>query len=147
MLNQYKNPEIDISKTISSKLSLWMETTPGLDTLKKVAAKSGVGFGTVQRAKIAIYGLTPRVFHTYDSHILTRTEPTMTTNQEASNFDASKIFPISIRFNMDGTLDLLRAGGDETFRIAEGEMQHLAALLSIGRPSIGPETEIVDLEP
>lgn len=28
-----------------------MEATPALDTLKKVAAKSGVGFGTVQRAK------------------------------------------------------------------------------------------------
>jgi transcriptional regulator with XRE-family HTH domain len=28
-----------------------MDTTPALDTLKKVAAKSGVGFGTVQRAR------------------------------------------------------------------------------------------------
>lgn len=45
------NPHMDISKTISENLTAWMATTPSLDTFKKVAAKSGVGFGTVQRAK------------------------------------------------------------------------------------------------
>lgn len=42
---------MDISKIIASNLTTWMNETPGLDTFKKVASKSGVGFGTVQRAK------------------------------------------------------------------------------------------------
>lgn len=46
-----ENPQMDISKVISANLVAWMRDTPSLDTLKKVAAKSGVGFGTVQRAK------------------------------------------------------------------------------------------------
>lgn len=42
---------MDISATISENLSDWMSRTPTLDTFKKLSAKSGVGFGTVQRAK------------------------------------------------------------------------------------------------
>lgn len=42
---------MDIAKVISHNLTVWMAETPSLDTFKKVAAKSGVGFGTVQRAK------------------------------------------------------------------------------------------------
>ncbi len=42
---------MDISATISENLSDWMARTPTLDTFKKLSAKSGVGFGTVQRAK------------------------------------------------------------------------------------------------
>lgn len=45
--NQY----MDISQVIASNLTLWMDGHPSLSTLKKLAAKSGVGFGTVQRAK------------------------------------------------------------------------------------------------
>lgn len=45
------NPCMDIAKLISDNLTAWMAATPSLDTFKKVAAKSGVGFGTVQRAK------------------------------------------------------------------------------------------------
>lgn len=45
------NPHMDITKAISVNLSAWMEGTPGLDTIKKLSAKSHVGFGTVQRAK------------------------------------------------------------------------------------------------
>ena len=36
---------------IAANLTAWMGDSPGLDTCKKVAEKSGVGFGTVQRAK------------------------------------------------------------------------------------------------
>ena len=32
-----------------NNLTKWMNSTPSLDTLKKVATKAGVGFGTVQR--------------------------------------------------------------------------------------------------
>lgn len=42
---------MDIAKIISDNLTDWMAATPSLDTFKKVSAKSGVGFGTVQRAK------------------------------------------------------------------------------------------------
>jgi len=42
---------MDISDTISANLSAWMAAAPDLDTLKKVAAKSGVGFETVRRAR------------------------------------------------------------------------------------------------
>lgn len=42
---------MDITKQIAENLSAWMEATPGLDTIKKLAAKSKVGFGTIQRAK------------------------------------------------------------------------------------------------
>lgn len=42
---------MDISKTIAANLSAWMAATPELDTIQKVEAKSGVGFGTVRRAR------------------------------------------------------------------------------------------------
>ncbi len=37
--------------TIANNLIAWMESNPSLETIKKVAARSGVGFGTVQRIK------------------------------------------------------------------------------------------------
>lgn len=42
---------MDISKIIAANLTAWMEATPGLDTIQKVEAKSGAGFGTVRRAR------------------------------------------------------------------------------------------------
>lgn len=45
------NPRMDISTTIAHNLTDWMSRAPNLNTFKKVAAKAGVGFGTVQRAK------------------------------------------------------------------------------------------------
>lgn len=48
---QRHNPEMDISAQIATNLTAWMSETPGLDTIKKVSAKSAVGFGTVRRAK------------------------------------------------------------------------------------------------
>lgn len=46
-----ENPPMDIAKIIASNLTAWMAATPGLDTLQKLEAKSGAGFGTVRRAK------------------------------------------------------------------------------------------------
>lgn len=46
-----ENPDMDIAKVISQNLTSWMEATPALDTFKKLSVRSGVGFGTVQRAK------------------------------------------------------------------------------------------------
>lgn len=40
---------MEITKVIALNLSNWMENHPTLGTLKKVAAASGVGFGTIQR--------------------------------------------------------------------------------------------------
>lgn len=40
-----------ITDHISANLTAWMTNNASLNTPKKVAAKSGVGFGTVQRAK------------------------------------------------------------------------------------------------
>lgn len=42
---------MDISSVISTNLTAWMAATPGLDTLQKLEARSGVGFGTIRRAK------------------------------------------------------------------------------------------------
>lgn len=42
---------MNASEIISSNLAKWMKDNPSLDTLKKVAAKAGVGYGTVRRAK------------------------------------------------------------------------------------------------
>jgi transcriptional regulator with XRE-family HTH domain len=42
---------MDIAKIIAINLTEWMATTPNLDTLKKVALRSGIGFGTVQRTR------------------------------------------------------------------------------------------------
>lgn len=42
---------MDISKIIAANLTAWMAATPGLDTLQKLEAKSGAGFGTVRRAR------------------------------------------------------------------------------------------------
>lgn len=42
---------MDLTKNIAGNLSAWMTNNPNLDTIKKVASRSGVGFGTVQRAK------------------------------------------------------------------------------------------------
>lgn len=42
---------MDISKIIAANLTAWMNETPGLDTLQKLEVKSGIGFGTIRRAK------------------------------------------------------------------------------------------------
>lgn len=42
---------MEITAIIAANLSDWMKTSQTLDTIKKVAARSGAGFGTVQRAK------------------------------------------------------------------------------------------------
>jgi transcriptional regulator with XRE-family HTH domain len=49
---------MDISQRIAHNLSAWMTNTRGRETLKQVAIASGVGFGTVQRAKNADGNLT-----------------------------------------------------------------------------------------
>lgn len=46
-----ENPDMDTAKVISQNLTSWMEATPALDTFKKLSVRSGVGFGTVRRAK------------------------------------------------------------------------------------------------
>lgn len=42
---------MDITATVAANLSAWMAQTPALDTLQKLEAKSGVGFGTIRRAR------------------------------------------------------------------------------------------------
>ena len=42
---------MEITAIIAANLSDWMKTSQTLDTIKKVAARSGAGFGTVRRAK------------------------------------------------------------------------------------------------
>lgn len=48
---------MDIHETIAKNLSDWMKGPPEL-TIKQLAAKSGVGFGTVRRAKNADGNIT-----------------------------------------------------------------------------------------
>lgn len=45
------NPAMDTETGIAQNLARLMESHPGRDTLQKVAKASGVGFGTVQRAR------------------------------------------------------------------------------------------------
>jgi len=45
------NPIMAITDNIAKNLNSWMASSPSLDTIKKVSARSGVGFGTVQRVK------------------------------------------------------------------------------------------------
>lgn len=42
---------MEITAHIAANLDAWMAASPNLDTLKKVAARAGVGFGTVRRAR------------------------------------------------------------------------------------------------
>lgn len=49
---------MDISHIIAMNLTTWMEGHPSLDTLKKLAARAGVGYGTVRRARKAEGNLT-----------------------------------------------------------------------------------------
>lgn len=42
---------MDISAIIAKNLSAWMDANPSMDTLQKVEAKSGAGFGTIRRAR------------------------------------------------------------------------------------------------
>lgn len=44
-------PVMDIKKVIAVNLTTWMAENPAVDTLKKLASRSGVSFGTVQRAR------------------------------------------------------------------------------------------------
>ncbi|MBW7903005.1 MAG: helix-turn-helix transcriptional regulator [Rhodocyclaceae bacterium] len=46
----YDNPQMDIKKAIAQNLGSWMQGPPEL-TIKQLAVKSGVGFGTIQRTK------------------------------------------------------------------------------------------------
>lgn len=42
---------MDIAKIIGANLTAWMAATPALDTIEKVAARAGIGFGTIRRTK------------------------------------------------------------------------------------------------
>lgn len=49
---------MDIKQTIAANLAAWMADSPSLDTLKKLSARSGVSYGTIQRARNAEANLT-----------------------------------------------------------------------------------------
>jgi hypothetical protein len=49
---------MDIRRVISNNLSAWMAASPKFDTIDKLSEASGVGFGTVQRAKDGTGNLT-----------------------------------------------------------------------------------------
>ena len=42
---------MDIHELIKANLGAWMESTPSLNTIRKVSDRSGVGFGTVRRIR------------------------------------------------------------------------------------------------
>lgn len=45
------NCVMTITDTIARNLAAWMQASPDLDTIQKVASRSKVGFGTVRRLK------------------------------------------------------------------------------------------------
>lgn len=52
------DPNMDIKRTIADNVAAWMAESPTLDTLKKLATRSGVSFGTIQRVRNAEVNLT-----------------------------------------------------------------------------------------
>lgn len=52
------HPDMDIKRIIASNLAARMAESPSLDTLKKLSARSGVSYGTIQRARSAEANLT-----------------------------------------------------------------------------------------
>lgn len=54
------NPAMDITEVIASNLAAWMAARPDREDIKDVARASGVGFGTVQRAKAGSANLSAR---------------------------------------------------------------------------------------
>ena len=54
------NPAMDINEVIASNLAAWMAARPDREDIKDVARASGVGFGTVQRAKAGSANLSAR---------------------------------------------------------------------------------------
>ena len=52
------NPYMDISERIARRLTHWMATSPDMDTLKKVAARSKTSYGTVQRMRAGNNNIT-----------------------------------------------------------------------------------------
>jgi len=52
------HPPMDIKNVIAVNLAAWMAENPATDTLKKLASRSGVSFGTVQRARNGEVNLT-----------------------------------------------------------------------------------------
>lgn len=46
-----KNPNMDIKLVIAQNLSRLMDQSQTLDTIKKLSSRSGVGYGTIRRAK------------------------------------------------------------------------------------------------
>lgn len=48
--SQAHNPLMGIMQTVAANLEAWRAQHPEMDTLKKIALRAGVGFGTVQRA-------------------------------------------------------------------------------------------------
>lgn len=51
-------PDMDIKQVIARNIAAWMAASAATDTLKKLAARSGVSFGTVQRARNGEVNLT-----------------------------------------------------------------------------------------
>lgn len=51
-------PLMDIKQVIATNIAKWMTANPATDTLKKLAQRSGVSFGTVQRARNAEANMT-----------------------------------------------------------------------------------------
>lgn len=54
---------MDITKIVARNLSAWMKASDTLGTLQKVTAKSGVGFGTIRRARNGDGNITIQNLH------------------------------------------------------------------------------------
>jgi transcriptional regulator with XRE-family HTH domain len=76
-----QNPEMDITQTIAKNLQAWMRDSRDLQTIKALAKKSGVGFGTAQRARNGIGNTTIQnldaIAKTFGRHVadLIQSEP------------------------------------------------------------------------
>jgi transcriptional regulator with XRE-family HTH domain len=76
-----QNPEMDITQTIAKNLQAWMRDSRDLQTIKALANKSGVGFGTAQRARNGIGNTTIQnldaIAKTFGRHVadLIQSEP------------------------------------------------------------------------
>jgi transcriptional regulator with XRE-family HTH domain len=79
---QLDNSSMDITKIIAANLDAWMASSTNLTTIKKVSARAGVGFGTVQRARLGDGSITvknladiARAFHRSPIDLLQTDQP------------------------------------------------------------------------
>ncbi|MDP2026427.1 helix-turn-helix domain-containing protein [Sulfuriferula sp.] len=87
---------MDITKIISDNLTSWMQDSTTLSTMKAVARASGVGFGTIQRAKNGDGNITVQNLAAI-AHAFRRSAIDLLANAQQPYIVATPIAPFAIQ--------------------------------------------------